>query len=259
MEAALNKITNIMTRNFSTSFNVSSDKSEITLKLSSSLKLDENYKYEMALTYFTTFNNISNVTSKNNQIIIYYDKSNTNGIIINIPEGAYELKEINKFLQDQIGSFEDGKSNIKKQRIELIPDLTTGKCKMILNNIEVDFTSENSLNSLLGFENKKYNTGFHLSEKIMDIIDIDTINIYCDLIYGGYSVDGIKNQIIYSFPSFSVPVGYKIIQFPNNLIYYQINKKTIDQIYFKIIDQKGNLISFNNQRINMNFHLRQIK
>ena len=130
---------------------------------------------------------------------------------------------------------------------------------MILNEIQADFRTENSVNKLLGFENKLYKPGIYLSENIIDIIDIDTINIYCDLIYGGYSLNGDKNQIIYSFPSFTVPSGHKIIQFPNNLIYYQINKKTIDQIYFKIVDQNGNLISFNNQRINMNFHLRQIK
>ena len=247
MEAGTaNAVFNLLSRNYSTTFNVVTDTSQYTLNLKSTLRLNEDFKYEMALVYFTTFNNISNVTSKNNTFSFVESlKPIALTTMIVFPEGTYEIKDIEKHI------------NQSTHKVKLTPDTITGKCKMV-TSVDV-INGDDSILRLLGFTKPKYIKGEYLSENIVDIIDIDSINICCDLIYGGFSSNGDRNNVIYSFPSFTVPAGYRIIQFPNNLIYFQTNKKVIDSISFKIVDQKNEIISFNNQRIVMNFHLKQIK
>ena len=43
-----------------------------------------------------------------------------------------------------------------------------------------------------------------------------TIDLDCNIIQGGI-VDGIEKQIIYDIPSFTVPIGAKIIEQPQKL------------------------------------------
>ena len=53
-----------------------------------------------------------------------------------------------------------------KDRIEISANTNTLKSEMILkNNYEVDFRQDKSINSLLGFHNKLYTSGFNESEK----------------------------------------------------------------------------------------------
>ena len=68
----------------------------------------------------------------------------------------------------------------------------------------------------------------------------------------------MKDNIIYNFPSFGVPVGYKIIERMNPPLYLPITRKVINDIRFRILDQDCNLISFNNEEINISLHLKQV-
>ena len=133
------------------------------------------------------------------------------------------------------------------------------------NKIPITFSF--NLAKLLGFTNLKYLAGEHLSENIINISNITDINIECDQIEGGYVDMGNTNSsvphlttsnIIYSFPSYTVPFGYKIIERMNPPIYFPILTKTISKMRLRILDQNGNLISFNGERISMYLHLRQV-
>ena len=60
-----------------------------------------------------------------------------------------------------------------KDNIEISANTNTFKSEMFLNNnCEVDFRRNNSMNSLLGFDNKHYSTGFHESENMANILTI---------------------------------------------------------------------------------------
>ena len=70
---------------------------------------------------------------------------------------------------------------------------------MILkNNYNVDFRQDNSINSLLGFHSKRYTSGFHESENMVDILTINIILVNIDIISGSY-VNGTTQPTIYSF------------------------------------------------------------
>ena len=138
-------------------------------------------------------------------------------------------------------------------KIKLEAELTSTKCKMI-NKIFVNFTN---VANLLGFTSGVYKPGLYISQNKINISNINTINIECDLIQGGF-YNGIKDNFLYNFPSFTVPVGYKIIERMNPPLYLPITRKVINDIRFRILDQDCNLISFNNEEINISLHLKQV-
>ena len=112
MEAGTaNAVFNLLSRNYSTTFNVVTDTSQYTLNLKSTLRLNEDFKYEMALVYFTTFNNISNVTSKNNTFSFVESlKPIPLTTMIVFSEGTYEINDIEKHI------------NQSTHKVKLTPD-----------------------------------------------------------------------------------------------------------------------------------------
>ena len=106
-------------------------------------------------------------------------------------------------------------------------------------------------NKFLFKENKLW------SSERLNITDIETINIECNLIQGSY-INGESSNILYTFPAFSVPLGYKIIEKPFSSIYFPLNVRTISEMRIRVIDQKERLIDFNGEIININLHLRQV-
>ena len=127
------------------------------------------------------------------------------------------------------------------------------------NKIFIDFSVPNNFADLLGFDKNIYSptSTFYTSTNKINISNLNTINIECDLIQGGF-YNGVKDNIIYNFPSFTVPVGYKIIERMNPPLYLPITRKSITDIRFRILDQDCNLISFNNEEINISLHLKQV-
>ena len=151
--------------------------------------------------WFSSYNTIYNITKENNVFNFSKDGGRTlNSILIN--PGAYELKEIDSEIKNRTGL---------KESISIQPQISTGKVIMTLGeNVVIDFTKENSLSKLLGFEKKVYKDGINKSENFANITNITDINIECDLVNGHYS-NGNLDNILYSFPANTVPLGYKFI------------------------------------------------
>ncbi|ESP04455.1 hypothetical protein LOTGIDRAFT_170700 [Lottia gigantea] len=192
-------------------FVITSNKSDIKLSLDYEYELDRNQEYELGLKYFSVYNSIRNINEKNNQIKISTDN------------GA-----INEYLSESAGSV-NGKNNIQFEG-----NLNLNKIKLILrNNCQVDFNVENSLNTLPGFDKKIYTQSTLAPHKANIENDIDVINIHCNLINGGF-FNKYKRQIIYSLPTFTVPIGYRIIEKPFQTTYLPLNSFMIKDINLEI-------------------------
>ena len=138
--------------------------------------------------------------------------------------------------------------------VSIEPDKATLKCKLITKG-NIKFIT---LGSVLGFENNKvYKPGNHLSENKINITDLVLINVECSIANGSY-VAGERTNIIYSFTANSVPPGYLYNKKVNQVIYFPISTKCISDITFKITDQNGNLIDFNEEKISLHLHLKQV-
>ncbi|ESO94025.1 hypothetical protein LOTGIDRAFT_153506 [Lottia gigantea] len=187
-------------------------------------ELNRNQEYELGLKYFSVYNSIRNINEKNNQI-----KFKT----IRLLPGSYEYVAINEYLSEYGGSA-NGKNNI-----EFEGNLNLNKIKLILrNNSQVDFNVENSLNTLLGFDKQIYTQSTLAPHKANIENDIDVINIHCNLINGGF-FNIYQRQIIYSLPTFTVPIGYRIIEKPFKTTYLPLNSFMIKDINLEIKDAAG--------------------
>ena len=87
-------------------------------------------------------------------------------------------------------------------------------------NWYVEFPKENSLGSVLGFESKVYhyqvdqfgNPLPHISEKIVNILSVNSILVHCDVISGSM-VDGVMSPVIFNYSPNTAP-GNKIVAHP---------------------------------------------
>ena len=282
MEESLKSINNLLSNKFSTVITISSPKSDILVDFPIPLTLKNDLNYEMGLIYFSTYNAIYNITSENNSFEFkFFD-----GMLLTnltIQPGAYEIpqlsNEINNLLIDYASNktFVNNKFNQvllkyiteEKEWFKLTVDLTSGRCKISHKLFEF----KGKMMSIIGFKNNTIYAAKNLqkleenkflfkenklwSSERLNITDIETINIECNLIQGSY-INGESSNILYTFPAFSVPLGYKIIEKPFSSIYFPLNVRTISEMRIKVIDQKERLINFNGEIININLHLRQV-
>jgi hypothetical protein len=212
------------------------------------IELHSSRNYKAGLLWFSAYNTIFNVSKTNNLLHYFYNGSH----ILALPHGAYEITQINSEINRQL----------KSKNLPLITigiNHSTSQSTITLpEGVEIDFSLEGSLGSLLGFNQKRIEKGFHRSDNIVQITNISTINIECNLIQNSY-INGAQSNIIYSFPSYTVPVGFKIVERISHPIYLPVvNTSSISSIQIRIIDEKQNLINFNGEEISMAIELKQV-
>ena len=102
-----------------------------------------------------------------------------------ITPGAYELTDIAELIKEET----DGNVIIE-------PDKNTMKCLMETKQGALSFDIENSIASLLGFRKLVYKKGKYKSQKNIDTMGFNNINIHCNIICGAKD-NGKDRYIIY--------------------------------------------------------------
>lgn len=189
---------------------------------------------EITLLSLQTYNTFPNINKSNNQIVIIIQKGfNIYNRSIELEFGCYEFTDITKYISDEI----------KKINLELNTDVVLDlwvdtkilKCK-ILCNYKIDLNVENSLASVLGFEKITLESNIlHTSSNILNINSVNTIKITCNIAKGSFH-NGKSSHTVYEF-SPNVNIGRKLIEKPNNLIYYPLTTNIIDSISVELLDQ----------------------
>ena len=113
----------------------------------------------------------------------------------------------------------------------------------------MDRAHAHSITNFLGFTKSTtpLGKGYHLANNTAVISNVHTVDLECNIIQGGI-VRGEEKQIIYDIPSFTVPIGSKIIEQPQNINYFPLNTTLLDEITVRILDQDGNLINIPGER-----------
>lgn len=223
------------------SFVISGNSSVLTTDFNPPIYLEENSEYVVGLVNFETFNAIPNIDEGHNLMI--HDEDSTTVI----PTGSYELADINKYLQDHY--LKEGfafhvyannntlKTHIKSEKPIVFRDGTIGK--------------------LLGFKNQTLAPlKEHISDYPAEIIKVNSINIDCSIAEGSY-LNGNPVHIIHQFFP-SVAPGFKIIESPQNVIYFPVVVKVIDKITIKILDQEGDLVNLRGETVTLRLHLKKV-
>ena len=242
-----------------TSFQIilSSDKTNFNTRFNPKLELDEKKKYEIALVNLETYYSFPNIDETNNTFVYSPDNGNS-WEKIKIPEGSYEIDDINNAIQHEMEKRTHYDEINEDYYINIAPNTNTLKSVLILEKgYQVDFNHENSLAKVLGFTGTKYTEGFHESENVVDILRINSILVNIDIISGSY-VNGTTKSTIYSFFP-DVSPGYKIIESPVNLVYLPITLNTIDSLNVMITDQDDHLLNLRNEKLTIRFHIREAR
>ena len=160
-----------------------------------------------------------NVNRRNNQFL--YE-----GEVLAVIPGAYELIEIAEILKEETNG-----------NVIIEPKKNTMKCKMEVLQGVIKFDVENSVASLLGFDKQIYSRGKYTTNKIIDIMGFNTINIHCNIISKAKD-NGKDTDTLYTF-NLTKPPGYLINIIPTNILYQNVTKDRIEYIEFHIKDEHG--------------------
>lgn len=221
-------------------FSFSGDSSYLETDFNPPIYLDDG-DYEIGLSNFESFNLIPNIDEKNNQFA-YQSGS------ITIPTGTYELKDLIEYLQE---------NKPKSLKLEIIPNMNTSTVSIQASE-RINFSVDNTIGQLLGFKKQLLEPNmFHISDFPVQIIRVNALCIYCSIASGSYS-NGKPSHIIHQFFP-TVPPGYKIVETPQNILYFPVNVKFISSIAIEILDQNGERVNFRNETISIRLHLRKIK
>jgi hypothetical protein len=271
MESALEKLTTIMEkveRNTSpkSSFYilVSKKNAKIRTQFNPLIELDASKKYEMCLLNLETYFSFPNISATNNHFRYTPDTDRISAetrdhewFDVFIPEGCYEITDVNDYLQrimKERGHYNDADA---QPNISIEPNSNTLKSVLtIAPNYKVDFTSDNSIRTVLGFDRRTYSEGYNESEQIVNIMNVTSLRVMSDIIGASYT-NGSTTNVIYSFFP-NVGPGYKIIEVPTNLVYLPVTLSTISSMETKLTDQNGKLVNLRGEELSIRFHIREV-
>ena len=241
---------------------LSSRTSNFRVQLNPPILLDTKKKYEAALLSLHTYNSVPNITEKNNKFKYSADKGNT-WKTITIKKGAYELREINSYIQREMlknGGYNQYINTLLFNYINIDyykPTFET-LLEIASDDYMVDFNIENSIASTLGFTNEKLSgTGVYSSSKIIDIESVNSILVHCDFILGAY-LNSSRSNAFYSFTQ-KVSPGFKVIEKPSpELIFFPVvGRPDIQTIHIWLTDQDNNPIDLMGERLTINIQIRE--
>jgi len=171
---------------------VSNNKTKFTTRFNPHIQFKKNRRYEIALVNLETYYSFPNITTNNN----HFSYSPDSGGIwyhILIPEGSYDIEDINKVIQQKM------KQNGHEPNITISANTNTLKAVlMIENGYHADFQPEHSICNVLGFNHRVYTDEYQESENPVNILSINSILVNIDIISGSY-VNGQKHPTVYSF------------------------------------------------------------
>jgi hypothetical protein len=256
---ALQNMSDMLSTKLSTYLTFTFKGSKHLFRFPTPIKLNPNRNYEIGLQYLTTSNYLVNISEKNNKFIYSVD-GGVKYITIKIETGAYEITSLESEIKRQMTLNKHYNANstpssyyinigVKLETFHSFIDITDDKYK-------VDFTKPNTIRELLGFESKLLGKGYNISDNTVQITKSPIMTLHSDLISNSYH-NGIEDNILYSFPSYLVPVGYKINVIPPSIIYLPITRSIIPSMYFEL-KNGDELLDIKNETVALALHLRQV-
>ena len=211
--------------------------------------------YEIALLRIETYFSFPNIDNSNNCLRISIDRGQ-NWCDIEIPIGCYEIDSINDVVQGFI--MEKYGEKEKEKHMIFVANKNTLKCVLEIHDAStiVDFKIENSLRTVLGFNARRYQKkGKFESENIVNILNVNSILVYCDIIAASY-LNGIEAPLIYNFFP-NVSPGEKIVSQPKHLIYIPLTMNVITSMTSWMTDQNQKALDLRGEELTLTYHIRK--
>lgn len=235
-------------------FTLKSHTSTLSIDFLNPLLLEEDVDYGLSLLSFHSYNSIANIKEGPNKFHYYENNDTSIEKIIVIPTGAYEIANIESYIQNQLLPTSD--RDIDKV-FSLKPNNNTLQCEIYSSVHGINFQANDSIRNILGFSprilepNQK-----HTSDLPVNIVKVRTIHIDSNITSGAFYNDK-PSHTIYEFAIRSNP-GYAIDETPRNLIYLPVNKREITNITLIVLDQNFNFVNFRGEEIIIRLELKKL-
>ena len=139
-----------------------------------------------------TYYSFPNIDETNN-VFVYSPNNGNSWVKIKIPEGSYEIDDINNTIQHEMEKRGHHDPTNEDYYINISANSNTLKSVLIMEkDYQVDFNHQNSLAKVLGFTGAKYTEGFHESENVVNILSINSILVNIDIFRGATSMERRK-------------------------------------------------------------------
>lgn len=214
------------------------------------IELDPKNSYGLGLIGFYGYNSIPNIGEGCNKFYYGDDK------VLEIPSGAYEITEINNYLQKNLTDVSAAEAD-RNETILLTANNNTLKSELY-SIFDINFKPQDSIGHILGFSRRKLEAKkLHISDLPVNIIKVVNVRIECNITGGAYC----NNQQTHTIFEFDVNVepGYRLTKEPSNVIYLPVlPTNRIETINLRIEDQDGNLVNFQDETIVVRLELKKL-
>ena len=218
----------------------------------------EDEPHEIALVKASMWYSWYNIkASYMNHIIAYHNGTSWKADIV-IPDGVYDIDQLEEHIHGVMTSNGDTPGNIT-----LVPDLTTLKLKIKVNNSYQLDLSKSLIHNVLGFTAQIITSGglevVATGANRVDITNgVNELMLHCSLVDGSFD-NGVSSDIIYSKAPDVAP-GQLITVDVQQRIYLPLNsQRTITKIRAHITDQRSRVIDLNGEQVSYLFHVRKVK
>ena len=169
-----------------------------------------NKHFKIAVTFISAGNGIFNVTIRNNKFYFKRNLIDEDFIQIRIPGGAYEIESLNDEIKRNI--IDDEHFTSENYPFQIKPNFSTlGSIVEIKSQGPIiGFVFDDSIGSLLGFDETILIEEYNLSPNPVDILSFDNIFIECDIAQG-MIFKGKRTGIIHNFTT-TIDPGYKYVE-----------------------------------------------
>ena len=166
-----------------------------------------NKQFKKAVTFLSAYNGVFNVTNSNNKF--YFKKSiiGEDFAQIRIPEGAYEIESLNNEIKRIL--FDEEHYTEANYPITIKPNLSTLRSIIHIKpegNAVIGFVFDDSIGTLLGFNESTLYKKYNLSPNTVDFLSFDSIFLGTDTAQGAI-FGGKRTGIIHNF-TMTVSPGY---------------------------------------------------
>lgn len=236
-----------------------------TVDFSPPIQLDSSRRYEIGLISADIWYSWFNITRVNNSLryqtphgrrrLRAPEGTHDEWKTITIPPGAYNIKDINKEIKEQIKSNGDDPDSVT-----IAANFNTLKSEFILKgDYHIDLAVANSIKAVLGFRAMKLTiNGEHQSKSRVDITEVQSVLIRCSIVTDSI-INGRSSDVIYAFTP-NKPPGYLLNVHPNQIINIPVTKTSqISRVTMRITDQNDGEIDLNGERTTFFIRFREKK
>lgn len=223
------------------------DSSTLSADFEPPIQLDPHSNYGLALLGFHCYNSIPNIEKGSK---FYLISSRGEEIKIEIPEGSYEISDIENYIKQQVP---------KEAEFSLKPNNNTLQCEISCKDYSIDFRPTHTIGKILGFSERLLEPNkVHSSDLPVNIIKVRTIHIDTNISTGAF-YNGRPAHTIHEF-AVRVDPGYAIDEIPQNLIYLPVNnRREIHNLSLSILDQESIPVNFRGEEVIVRLELKQLQ